>query len=227
MIHNHRESSDIEVEEIEPMVRVTGPSDEWICDLAEEMLLSWRLHIRDQRKIQATLITCTGSALSANSVSGERQSCSQNKAAATKHTQKRHRSSDREDDCEDRPRKRPNNVPGSTPHDGVAVVHLLACPFYKKDPTRYSILNTMERRYRGCSNRYLQDIGRLKYESHAYVRVLTDIVSLIDSIYTGTMSGRLTTAADVMKRSLHGHYSISIPTSPCAVRLRIQGTMSV
>lgn len=43
---------------------------------------------------------------------------------------------------------------------------LLACPYWKYDPTRYSPANTSEKKYRGCSSVYLRDIARLK--QHLY-----------------------------------------------------------
>ena len=43
---------------------------------------------------------------------------------------------------------------------------LLACPYSKFDPARYSERNQHEKQYRGCSGRYLTDISRLK--QHLY-----------------------------------------------------------
>lgn len=43
---------------------------------------------------------------------------------------------------------------------------LLACPYAKFDPERYSERNQVEKQYRGCSGRYLTDISRLK--QHLY-----------------------------------------------------------
>ncbi|KAL9108600.1 MAG: hypothetical protein Q9227_006686 [Pyrenula ochraceoflavens] len=43
---------------------------------------------------------------------------------------------------------------------------LLACPFYKFNPMRYSEINQSEKGYRCCSSKYLPDINRLK--SHLY-----------------------------------------------------------
>jgi hypothetical protein len=45
-------------------------------------------------------------------------------------------------------------------------VHLLACPYFKLDPARYSEANTLEKNYRGCSSAYLRDIARVK--QHLY-----------------------------------------------------------
>ena len=39
---------------------------------------------------------------------------------------------------------------------------LLACPYSKYDPVRYSETNADEKQYRGCSSCYLVDISRLK-----------------------------------------------------------------
>jgi hypothetical protein len=46
--------------------------------------------------------------------------------------------------------------------DGNKVLKLLACPYFKLDPRRYSEKNMTEQNYRGCSSRWLPDIGRLK-----------------------------------------------------------------
>jgi hypothetical protein len=43
---------------------------------------------------------------------------------------------------------------------------LLACPYFKYDPTRYSERNILEKTYRGCSSCFLKDISRLK--QHLY-----------------------------------------------------------
>jgi hypothetical protein len=40
--------------------------------------------------------------------------------------------------------------------------YLLACPYWKYDPTRYSEANYQEKQYRGCSSVYLKDIARVK-----------------------------------------------------------------
>jgi hypothetical protein len=43
---------------------------------------------------------------------------------------------------------------------------LLACPFFKYDPARYSECNVVEKSYRGCSSCFLKDISRVK--QHLY-----------------------------------------------------------
>jgi hypothetical protein len=43
------------------------------------------------------------------------------------------------------------------------IVRVLACPYYKRNPSRYSANNTEEMEYRGCAGRFLPDISRLKY----------------------------------------------------------------
>jgi hypothetical protein len=45
-------------------------------------------------------------------------------------------------------------------------VRILACPYFKLDPARYSEANTLEKNYRGCSSVYLRDIARVK--QHLY-----------------------------------------------------------
>jgi hypothetical protein len=49
-----------------------------------------------------------------------------------------------------------------TPSVSSEEVSLLACPFYKNDPLRYSEVNHLEKDYRGCSGAYLTSISRLK-----------------------------------------------------------------
>ncbi|OAL32685.1 hypothetical protein AYO20_07843 [Fonsecaea nubica] len=67
-----------------------------------------------------------------------------------------------DDDEEDHPPKKARtSSEGSRP-----TKKLLACPYWKYDPTRYSPANTSEKRYRGCSSVYLRDIARLK--QHLY-----------------------------------------------------------
>jgi hypothetical protein len=74
---------------------------------------------------------------------------------------KRGRKSTDADDSGDHGRKRgrPNRN-----YSGGDVI-LLACPFSKFDPLRYSDVNFIEREYRGCSTPCLTDISRLKYEA--------------------------------------------------------------
>ena len=50
-----------------------------------------------------------------------------------------------------------------TRHSSGDDVKLLACPFSKYDPLRYSNVNINEKEYRGCSTPCLVDISRLKY----------------------------------------------------------------
>jgi hypothetical protein len=67
-----------------------------------------------------------------------------------------------DNDEEDHPSKKArSSSDGSSPTE-----KLLACPYWKYDPTRYSPANTSEKKYRGCSSVYLRDIARLK--QHLY-----------------------------------------------------------
>ncbi|ETI24200.1 hypothetical protein G647_03569 [Cladophialophora carrionii CBS 160.54] len=74
-----------------------------------------------------------------------------------------HTNDEKDDDNNKRPRKQrnPRREYGAA-DDGK----LLACPFSKFDPARYSELNTTELQYRGCSSCYLTTIPRLK--QHLY-----------------------------------------------------------
>ena len=62
------------------------------------------------------------------------------------------------DDQPRRPRRGMQNVHGSS----TKPPRLLACPFHKMDPIRYSGLNEREKEYRKCSSGYWPDISRLK-----------------------------------------------------------------
>lgn len=63
------------------------------------------------------------------------------------------------DDSTDQPSKRKRSQsPNSSEQEG----RIFACPFYKRDPTRYSEKNAMETKYRSCAGAYLHDISRLK-----------------------------------------------------------------
>lgn len=55
-------------------------------------------------------------------------------------------------------RKRAKHTPSVSSEEAS----LLACPFYKFDPLRYSEVNHLEKDYRGCSGAYLTGISRLK-----------------------------------------------------------------
>lgn len=55
-------------------------------------------------------------------------------------------------------RKRAKHTPSVSSEEAS----LLACPFYKNDPLRYSEVNRLEKDYRGCSGAYLTGISRLK-----------------------------------------------------------------
>jgi hypothetical protein len=63
-----------------------------------------------------------------------------------------------EDDSGANGRKRAKHTPSVSSEE----VSLLACPFYKNDPLRYSEINHLEKDYRGCSGAYLTGISRLK-----------------------------------------------------------------
>ena len=65
---------------------------------------------------------------------------------------------DEDEDEFNRERKRTRTNPPSLNNE----IPLLACPFYKHDPPRYSEVNINEKDYRGCSSVYLTDISRLK-----------------------------------------------------------------
>ena len=65
-----------------------------------------------------------------------------------------------EEEDDDTERRRPKRQkPGSA---SPASPLLLACPFQKFDPERYSEINAQEKEHRGCSSGYWPDIARLK-----------------------------------------------------------------
>lgn len=63
-----------------------------------------------------------------------------------------------DDDDQDSP-QRPRN---STRASKAPLEKLLACPYFKFDPSRYSEGNQREKDYRCCSSKYLLDINRVK-----------------------------------------------------------------
>lgn len=67
--------------------------------------------------------------------------------------------SDHEGDGDSGQRKRKNQ---KVDDSAGGAPQLLACPFYKMDPLRYSGLNEREKEYRHCSSGYWPDISRLK-----------------------------------------------------------------
>ncbi|KIW70305.1 hypothetical protein PV04_02590 [Phialophora macrospora] len=68
-------------------------------------------------------------------------------------------------DNEEGPQRR--KVPrASTPPTSGTEARLLACPYSKFDPRRYSERNELEKNYRGCSSCFLRDINRVK--QHLY-----------------------------------------------------------
>lgn len=72
---------------------------------------------------------------------------------------KRGQSEDGEDGDDERHTKKPNR---SQNHHLEAENRLLACPYTKFQPRRYSERNFTEKNYRGCSSCYLRNIPRLK-----------------------------------------------------------------
>jgi hypothetical protein len=62
----------------------------------------------------------------------------------------------------DQSRKRRRQDADPIPNKDAPNLRLLACPYHKYDPQRYSELNIGEKEYRGCSSCYLIDINRLK-----------------------------------------------------------------
>lgn len=72
---------------------------------------------------------------------------------------KRGQSEDGEDGDDERRTKKPNR---SENHHLESENRLLACPYTKFQPRRYSERNFTEKNYRGCSSCYLRNIPRLK-----------------------------------------------------------------
>jgi hypothetical protein len=75
---------------------------------------------------------------------------------------KRKRKKDDDDKANEKGRNSGRDLGDSTTYD--TSIRLLACPFQKYDPHRYSERNmdVREKSYRGCSSCYLLDISRLK-----------------------------------------------------------------
>ena len=69
------------------------------------------------------------------------------------------------DDDDGDNRRNPKRNCGTTSKD-VSSKRLLACPYFKMDPIRYSERNLQEQCYRGCASKLLRNIPRLK--QHLY-----------------------------------------------------------
>lgn len=67
------------------------------------------------------------------------------------------------DDHSDRPRKRRRRTSNPDTEEDATYLRLLACPYQKHDPQRYSERNVEEKEYRGCASCFITDINRLKY----------------------------------------------------------------
>ncbi|KAL9622884.1 MAG: hypothetical protein Q9160_002810 [Pyrenula sp. 1 TL-2023] len=70
---------------------------------------------------------------------------------------------DGDEDSKEEPNRKREKLSGSPAHDG----RLLACPYSKYDPTKYSERNHEDRAYRGCSSCLIRDIPKLKYVVHS------------------------------------------------------------
>jgi hypothetical protein len=102
------------------------------------------------------------------------------------------------DDADDQPRKRRRQNAKPTPDTADPIVRLLACPYQKHDPRRYSEANLAEKEYRGCASCYILDISRLKYVdidnggAPSHVKRNTDLSS--GNIYIGCIADQTFTA---------------------------------
>lgn len=67
------------------------------------------------------------------------------------------------DDPSDQPQKRRRRQLNHDPEEDSSCLRLLACPYQKYDPQRYSERNVLEKEYRGCASCFITDINRLKY----------------------------------------------------------------
>jgi hypothetical protein len=89
--------------------------------------------------------------------------------SSSTHTSARKRSAESREDSEDandqEDTKKPKQQCRAAPIDDLSD-SLLACPYFKMDPVRYSERNVHEQCYRGCASSLLRDISRLK--QHLY-----------------------------------------------------------
>jgi hypothetical protein len=93
---------------------------------------------------------------------GRSQRNSANPLDAASTPKRSHNPDSNNDDTNDQSRKRRRQELKPDPDKTTAIVRLLACPFCKYDPQRYSERNVTEKEYRGCSSCYLADINRMK-----------------------------------------------------------------
>jgi RNA recognition motif. (a.k.a. RRM, RBD, or RNP domain) len=149
----------------EDSLKTLGNEDQAVLtEIAAGVVLDWfakwrRFSSRATSSFGHTQAAGSDSAAQVESAGPERQSDS---LVAKRISPQREYSADRtgsdSDGSGSRRHKRPRTSIASTP----SRQRLLACPFAKFDPGRYSEHNAAEKDYRKCSSLYLKDISRLK-----------------------------------------------------------------
>ncbi|KAJ9616361.1 hypothetical protein H2200_000079 [Cladophialophora chaetospira] len=135
--------------------------------LAQELVTRYFAHKSTPADTPAEGVESSSQASSASSTSGQTHTTANPSSVTTppssaiKSVGKRSLEDDEGDGS--RRHKRPRLSDGSSTNAGEK---LLACPYAKFDPRRYSEQNESEKHYRGCSSCYLRDIARLK--QHLY-----------------------------------------------------------
>jgi hypothetical protein len=109
LMYDHHDSSEENTDSggTELMDSFTVPSYEWICDLASDILVSWKTHTKNCRSVNMVLVSCAGSDLPMSDVSEKGTAGNQKTPRTGRNTKKRHRPSDGEGDSEDDNEDRP------------------------------------------------------------------------------------------------------------------------
>jgi hypothetical protein len=114
------------------------------------------------------------------------------------------------DDADDQSRKRKRQNAKPAPDTADPLVRLLACPYQKHDPQRYSEANLAEKEYRRCASCYILDISRLKYvhidDGGAPSRVKRNTDFSSGNIYIGYIADQTFTASAAIVSSTTATY---------------------
>lgn len=153
-----------------------GVEDAWETELQQSLNLCVLQTSESPRPVGNTMTGTRGDLSPSDASTPTTSESTVSTASSTQSTPSKrphHRSvrgkSRREDDgspSDNDEEEHPSKKARSSSEGSLPTEKLLACPYWKYDPTRYSPVNTSEKKYRGCSSVYLRDIARLK--QHLY-----------------------------------------------------------
>lgn len=160
--------SSIEVDDTESEMDATTEN---ICiQVAESLILSWlpsqpslrtiaKGHNNASKKGGKTASSQDNQILPQGSGSTARSK----RAEDTSNLTRKHKADANDDEDEEQGARKRQSRDESNPCDGLSKgTRLLACPFFKFQPERYSPLNEIETQYSTCSGRVIRDIPNLK-----------------------------------------------------------------